>query len=181
LPRRTTISRRSKSMSLTRSSRHSWRRRPAPYSSEATSDARLSTHSALCAPHQRSARRARGTAEHKGRARDRCGHAWWGSFRGRKASLAKWTNREIRSKVEAQAALEELRAAVRAGTFDKRGVRRPIQTGGLTFQRFPEIYAERCRRAIDSVGEGGQQATSEAVGGRGEGHCPKVRRHTCDR
>ena len=33
--------------------------------------------------------------EHKGRARDRCEHAWWGSFRGKRVSLAKWANREI--------------------------------------------------------------------------------------
>ena len=33
--------------------------------------------------------------KHKGRARDRCKHAWWGSFRGKRVSLAKWTNREI--------------------------------------------------------------------------------------
>lgn len=30
---------------------------------------------------------------HKGRARDRCKHPWWGSFRGRRVSLAKWVNR----------------------------------------------------------------------------------------
>ena len=38
--------------------------------------------------------------KHKGRARDRCKHAWWGSFRGKRVSLAKWTNREITSKAE---------------------------------------------------------------------------------
>lgn len=51
--------------------------------------------------------------EHKGRARDRCEHAWWGSFRGKRVSLAKWANREIRSKTEADTALDDLRAAVR--------------------------------------------------------------------
>ena len=46
--------------------------------------------------------------KHKGRARDRCKHAWWGSFRGKRVSLAKWTNREITSKAEADKALDEL-------------------------------------------------------------------------
>ena len=38
---------------------------------------------------------------HKGRARDRCTHAWWGSFKGNRVSLAKWANREVESKAEA--------------------------------------------------------------------------------
>ncbi len=56
---------------------------------------------------------------HKGRARDRCEHAWWGSFRGQRVSLPKWTNREIDSKAEADIALDELRGAIRDGTYDK--------------------------------------------------------------
>ena len=44
---------------------------------------------------------------HKGRARDRCTHAWWGSFRGKRVSLANWTTREIRSKNEADKAARE--------------------------------------------------------------------------
>ena len=34
--------------------------------------------------------------EHEGRNRDRCDHPWWGSFRGVRVSLSKWTDREIR-------------------------------------------------------------------------------------
>ena len=92
--------------------------------------------------------------KHKGRARDRCDDAWWGSFRGTKASLGKWANREIRSKAEAQAALETLRAAIRAGTFDKRGHRPPADRAGLTFQKFSEIYAERyvAAKALKTAG-----------------------------
>src|SRR5689334_18173123 len=60
--------------------------------------------------------------KHKGRARDRCKHAWWGSFRGKRVSLAKWTNRELKSKAEADKALDELTAAIREGTFDERGL-----------------------------------------------------------
>ena len=56
--------------------------------------------------------------EHKGRNRDRCEHPWWGSFRGVRVSLSKWANREIRSKAEAGAALDELRMAIARGTFD---------------------------------------------------------------
>ena len=45
------------------------------------------------------------------RARDRCEHAWWGSFRGRRVSLAKWANREIRSKAE-DIILGQMRAVI---------------------------------------------------------------------
>jgi integrase len=80
---------------------------------------------------------------HKGRARDRCKHAWWGSFRGRRASLAKWANREIRSKAEADIALDELRAAIRDGTFDDRGLAPVIEAVPLTFGKFAEVYKQR--------------------------------------
>lgn len=60
--------------------------------------------------------------QHKGRARDRCSDAWYGCFRGRRVSLPKWTNRAITTKESADAALDDLRAAVRAGTFDRRGL-----------------------------------------------------------
>jgi integrase len=80
---------------------------------------------------------------HKGRARDRCEHAWWGSFRGRRASLAKWANREIRSKAEADTALDDLRAAIRDGTFDDRGLDPAIEAVPLTFGKFAEVYKQR--------------------------------------
>ena len=80
--------------------------------------------------------------EHAGRSRDRCDHPWWGSFRGVRVSLAKWTNREVRSKTEAAAALDELRQAVRAGTFtpQRAATTRPAP---LTFRTFAEIYRTR--------------------------------------
>ncbi len=56
--------------------------------------------------------------EHKGRMRDRCEHAWWGSFRGIRMRLPKRANRDIHAKAEAQAVLDEVRTAIRAGTFD---------------------------------------------------------------
>lgn len=59
--------------------------------------------------------------EHKGRMRDRCEHGWWGSFRGIRVSLSKWGNRDIQTTAEAQAVLDEVRTAIRAGIFDARG------------------------------------------------------------
>ena len=81
--------------------------------------------------------------EHKGRARDRCGHVWWGSFRGERVSLAKWANRDINSKTEAAAALDELRKAVRNGTFDERGLNPPREVTTLTFGQFADVYTVR--------------------------------------
>ena len=81
--------------------------------------------------------------KHKGRARDRCKHAWWGSFRGKRVSLAKWTNREIKSKAEADKALDELTAAIRDGTFDERGLDPPADNSPMTFGKFAEVYKQR--------------------------------------
>ena len=80
---------------------------------------------------------------HKGRARDRCDHAWWGSFRGKRVSLAKWANREIESKAEADIALDELRAAIRDGTFDERGLNPPADKSPMTFRKFADVYKQR--------------------------------------
>jgi integrase len=80
--------------------------------------------------------------EHKGRNRDRCEHPWWGSFRGVRVSLTKWANREIRSKAEAGAVLDEMRMAMRAGTFDARGLAAP-KAGPMTFRELAEIYREQ--------------------------------------
>jgi hypothetical protein len=74
-------------------------------------------------------------------ARDCCDHGWWGSFRGRRVSLAKWTGREIRSKAAADAALDELRAAIREGTFDEHSLQ--ATTGPLSFREFAKVYKER--------------------------------------
>jgi integrase len=81
--------------------------------------------------------------EHRGRQRDRCGHAWWGSFRGVRVSLVKWTNREIDNKAEATEALDELRRAIRNSTFDARGLAPPKEVTTLTFSDFADIYKER--------------------------------------
>ena len=81
--------------------------------------------------------------QHKDRARDRCEHPWWGSFRGTRVSLVRWADREIRSKAEAGIALEAFRAAVRAGTFDPRGIAPATEPSALTFRQFAEIYKQR--------------------------------------
>ena len=80
---------------------------------------------------------------HSGRARDRCEHAWWGSFRGRRVSLARWANCEVESKTDAASVLDKLRAAVRADTFDERGMNFHPELSPLTFRAFAEVYKTR--------------------------------------
>ena len=48
-----------------------------------------------------------------------------------------------RVKTEADAVLDDLRKAVRAGTFDKRGVEPPREVSPLTFRQLAEVYKER--------------------------------------
>ena len=78
---------------------------------------------------------------HKGRARDRCSHPWWGSFqyKGRlhRASLSRWVDEKVRTKAEADIVFERMRDAVRAGRFD------PEPTTVVTFDAFADLYLER--------------------------------------
>jgi hypothetical protein len=80
--------------------------------------------------------------EHRRRARDRCEHAWWGSFqhKGRlhRASLSRSANQNLRTKAQAQAALDRMRDAVRAGRFEE------VPTNDLAFEAFADLYLERC-------------------------------------
>jgi len=85
--------------------------------------------------------------DHRGRARDRCGHPWWGSYRGVRVSLPKWTNRAIETKQEADGALDDLRRAVRERTFNRRGLGQTASGEPLTFQAFSETYVERYVKA----------------------------------
>ncbi len=106
--------------------------------------------------------------EHKGRNRDRCDHPWWGSFRGVRVSLSKWANREIRSKAEASAALDELRVAIRAGTFDPRGLK-PVEgqahdvrrAGGPLPRPTRHLQAPRAGRGLRLVGEAVPRAVAD--------------------
>ncbi len=96
--------------------------------------------------------------DHGTAAKKRCDHAWWGSFRGQRVSLPKWTNRAIRTKEDADAALDDLKAAIRAGTFEARGLQSaPAAAPPLTFRTFAETYRDRyvnaqSQTAIDSYG-----------------------------
>ncbi len=53
---------------------------------------------------------------HKGRMRDRCEHAWWGSFqwrgRLRRESLTKWSGRETKTKQDALATFDRMKDAI---------------------------------------------------------------------
>jgi integrase len=83
---------------------------------------------------------------HTGRQRERCEHPWWGSFRGRRASLSKWANREIRSKTEALDVLDQLRTAIRSGKFEAQPVaaeKPSASSSALTFRQLAELYKER--------------------------------------
>jgi hypothetical protein len=81
--------------------------------------------------------------EHSGRGRDRCEHAWWARFRYVRVSLEKWSNREIKTKTEADAVLDDLRKAIRDGTFDKRSLEPPREVSPQTLARFAQVYKER--------------------------------------
>jgi hypothetical protein len=78
--------------------------------------------------------------EHKGRARDRCDHTWWARFRHVRVSLEKWSNREITTKTEAEVIFDDLKKAVRAGTFEKRRAEPETKTTALTFSQFADTY-----------------------------------------
>ena len=81
--------------------------------------------------------------KHKGRDRDRCAHAWWGSFRGRRESLSKWFDVEIQTKAEAKGYLDKFREQIRRGAADQSGVR------SLTFSQLAERYR---REYVDENG-----------------------------
>src|SRR5262245_10166086 len=74
--------------------------------------------------------------QHRGRERDRGDHGWWGGFRGVRVSLGKWANREIRSKSDASAVLDEMRMFIAA--LDT-GMRR----GEMLSLKFADIDLDR--------------------------------------
>ena len=82
---------------------------------------------------------------HKGRARDRCSHPWWGSFQYKgslhRASLSRWADEKIRTKSEAEIVLERMKDAVRDGRFDEE------PTHVVTFEAFAGLYLERYVRS----------------------------------
>lgn len=84
---------------------------------------------------------------HEGRARDRCEHAWWGSFRGKRVSLPKWTNRRLANKEQALAALGELQTAIREGRFNPEGLQPLVVAQLVTFDSFADTYIKRYVKA----------------------------------
>ena len=60
-----------------------------------------------------------------------------------RVSLEKWSNREIKTKTDADIVFDELRKAVRAGTFDKRSIDPPREVGPQIFREFAQVYKER--------------------------------------
>jgi integrase len=60
-----------------------------------------------------------------------------------RVSLEKWANEEIKTKTRAEAVFDDLKNAVRAGTFDKRGVEPMSEATPLTFRQFADVYKER--------------------------------------
>ena len=92
--------------------------------------------------------------KHKGRERERCTHAWWGSYhhdgRLHRTSLARWAEQDIRSKADAAAVLDRMREAVRKGTFAKE------RATPTTFSAFADLYvaryvAARALRSVDTI------------------------------
>jgi integrase len=82
--------------------------------------------------------------KHSGRNRDRCEHAWWGSFQHlgslHRASLAKWANGDIKTKQQAQVVYERFRQAVRDGRVSSAENR---NDDPITFDQLADLYTER--------------------------------------
>jgi integrase len=86
---------------------------------------------------------------HGRRERDRCSDPWYASFKlaGRprtRVALAKWSGTEVATKGQAQAVFDDLKSAVRLGTFDPRGGGITIpKDGPITFCDLAKLYEER--------------------------------------
>ena len=63
--------------------------------------------------------------KHKGRARDRCDHVWWGAFQHQRKlhreSLSKWTGEEIRTKAHAEAVFDHMKEGFGPGRWTGEG------------------------------------------------------------
>jgi integrase len=86
---------------------------------------------------------------HRGRERDRCPDPWYASFklprRSRvRVALAKWSREDVETKGKAQSVFDEIKAAVRAGTFQARG-REFVATpdSPMTFAQLAKVFEER--------------------------------------
>lgn len=87
--------------------------------------------------------------EHRGRDRDRCADPWYGSYKlpGRpraRVALEKWSGKEVQTKGQAQEVFDDLKTAVRAGTFDPSGRGVIVSKGQpMTFAKLASTYEER--------------------------------------
>lgn len=86
---------------------------------------------------------------HGRRERERCSDPWYASFKlsGQprvRVALAKWSGTEVETKGLALAAFDDLKTAVRTGTFDQRGRGVTIpKDGPFTFADLAKLYEER--------------------------------------
>jgi len=86
---------------------------------------------------------------HGRRERDRCSDPWYASYKlpGRpraRVALEKWSGEEVKTNGQALAVFDQLKAEVRAGTFDSRGRGVSAQKDGpLTFARLVKVFEER--------------------------------------
>ena len=74
---------------------------------------------------------------HRGRDRDRCAHPWYGGYKlpgeaRARVSLTKWNGEDVRTKGQAQAAFDDLKAAIRDGTFNPHGRSVSIRRDAMT-------------------------------------------------
>jgi hypothetical protein len=80
---------------------------------------------------------------------DRCSDPWYGSYKlpGRpraRVALEKWSGEEVKTKGQALAVFDQLKAEVRVGTFDSRGRGVTVQKDGpLTLARLVKVFEER--------------------------------------
>ena len=84
------------------------------------------------------------------RDRVRCTHQWYGNYKlpgvpQKRVSLTKWTGDEIGTKGQAEAAFDELKREVRAGTFDEcgRSVLAGRRPGGITLSELCAEYHDK--------------------------------------
>lgn len=86
---------------------------------------------------------------HGRRERDRCPDPWYASFTVAgcprvRVALAKWSGSEVETKGQALTAFDDLKTAVRSGTFDPRGRGVTVPTDGpITFADLAKVYEER--------------------------------------
>ena len=89
--------------------------------------------------------------KHKGRARDTCNHAWWGSFQFRgdlkRTNLETWARESVRTKTKASSVFDRMKEAIRAGRFS--GHEDRTDGGPVTFNQLVPVYIERYVKGHD--------------------------------